>query len=578
MLRDQTTPEPGEGIGDTPVSTPAQTETLQESSSHESRSATPSPELSSSHWVLGGSSIFSPRFVPASPTLPKVGISAQAVSSTRPAHFQECAKRDMGELPTDRPWKKAKVAPSTTKEPPLPAANPITSSFSQSYQWDQKLLQQQWDSQLEALQDRKRSLPEPERDPEPTFLERHRRFQGRVFLQQQRDLHRTLPERQQDAQQSLQGWQPDVEGGIQEGLHKDGSAQEEKSKEIRAEGFQPDRSCFIVVHAVVCHRTVKLYEDAPQYAVADRVVSDWAARNWGSSPSKHLEGKKSIPSIDSLMSSRPGLAFAAVRWYLCTHNSYVNNNGTCIYEGIRPLSRRLESDFKEISKWDSVTGNLPHQCDHKEHNFKGQQGWGTYPPCQLCEHPDINRLYNKTFMYHHQEALRDLTTRTWDHRKDILTLLWYLRREASFGSEFSQCDFDFSLGWFEPRLMEYLFCKHETLLDSSVNTLGEHEYLGVVLGNVVWPEKSAEVELRCWHWNYDSTRLLRQTKVLTIPIPKERMKIWDLPIYPLRFADMLIKDKLVLRGQQFWSLRYPTQVVYQGWDARQLINHVSLQP
>jgi len=143
-------------------------------------------------------------------------------------------------------------------------------------------------------------------------------------------------------------------------------------------------------------------------------------------------------------------------------------------------------------------------------------------------------------------------------------VLWYLRNEASFGSEFSQCDFDFSLEYFEPRLMEYLFCKHETLLDSSVDTLGEHNYLGVVLGNVVWPKESAEVELRCWHWNYDSTRLLRQTKMLTIPIPKERMKIRDLPVYPLRFAHRIIKGKLVLRGQQFWSLRYPTQVVYMS--------------
>ena len=181
-----------------------------------------------------------------------------------------------------------------------------------------------------------------------------------------------------------------MEGRFQDELHNDGSAQEEKSKEIRAEGFQPDRSCFVVVHAVVCHRAVKLYEDAPKYSVADRVVSDWAVRHWMSSPSKHLEGKMSVPSIDSLMSSRPGLDFVAVRWYFCTHNSYVNNSGICTYEGIRPLSRRLESDFKEISKWDSDTRNLPYQCDHKEQNFKSQQGRGTYIPCQLCEHPDIN--------------------------------------------------------------------------------------------------------------------------------------------------------------------------------------------
>jgi hypothetical protein len=110
-------------------------------------------------------SIFPSRFSPASPTLPEVGISAQAVSSTRPAQLQECAKRELGELPTDRPWKKAKVVPGTAQEPPLPEVNPITSSFYQSaedrYQRGQKLLQQQWDSQqrhLEALQDRKRSL------------------------------------------------------------------------------------------------------------------------------------------------------------------------------------------------------------------------------------------------------------------------------------------------------------------------------------------------------------------------------------------------------------------------------------
>lgn len=329
--------------------------------------------------------------------------------------------------------------------------------------------------------------------------------------------------------------------------------------------LRPIPSCFLVIHVVFCREKIAFYEDIPQTK---------PNRNEGCG--KHLKGNRHIISLRSLINSRAGLCFIAFRRYSCTHdNSTDGSSAFCVSEGICPLSRRLEVDLKAISKWDPTTLAPSDEREYPSHLCTDSISGAPTGRCHTCKYSYIDGLYNNTFLYHHRAVLQDLVYKSASERYDIATMLWYISNEATFHQDFNQCEEEFKAKVVGPRTFEYLFRPHETLVIPRVDNRGQKEYWGVVLRSVAWPKNSAAVEIQYWCWAYDSVQLRRKTQGIIIPIPRSRISIQDLPIYPLRFAPDNLEEELVLRGNQFWSLRHATQVSYEGWDLTRSTNYVS---
>jgi len=108
--------------------------------------------------------------------------------------------------------------------------------------------------------------------------------------------------------------------------------------------------------------------------------------------------------------------------------------------------------------------------------------------------------------------------------------------------------------------------KHWLMLfrpDDTVVTMFESQYRAFSVKSCFLLSPNT-IEMDCWSWEYDGNFFQKHaTMHIKWPSSSDQVKIKDLSVYPIRYAEDGVESSLRARGNTFWSCRRQRYVNYQ---------------
>jgi hypothetical protein len=163
-------------------------------------------------------------------------------------------------------------------------------------------------------------------------------------------------------------------------------------------------------------------------------------------------------------------------------------------------------------------------------------------------------------LYHTRSIIKQLAPHILSsvQQNHISVLLEYL--ECSYGREYADADHQFASGQVTRAHFSKLFGPNEIILDSTSG-----QTMAYVSRNC--PQDDDEsLALHCHHWAFDG-HFHQEDRNMAVSWPKndsDKIPITSLSVYPLKFDQSGLEEKLRARGQTFWKCRKRNFVSYES--------------
>ncbi|OCL15053.1 P-loop containing nucleoside triphosphate hydrolase protein [Glonium stellatum] len=344
-----------------------------------------------------------------------------------------------------------------------------------------------------------------------------------------------------------------------------GANQEENRRKRSRRQLKTDLSNLppghVVVHKVSClggdnhaqHPSQSQYLDVPRLFVGD-------------SKANALRGKRHFPDVEDYLDDHPNISFIVYRSYSCNdyHKTVEDDFDRLPIPQIDPtvisklrvyffiLRRDGEAASPNAEEIQIVSTDLQEAITTMVSLHQDQ--FGTWNPQQDMRAPYLQ-------ICHCRSLMRDYTSKpsnslSQEHQGHIRTLFDYVT--DSYGTEYQEADNLFRSGRVNQHHFPKLFRSNEIVV-----TLADNQPLAYA-SQACPTIEDGHFKLDCWFWDFDG--LFRKDKTAlsmqwlhgsdTVPIS-------SLDVYPLRYDDSGLEERLRSRGTQFWACRKRKFVSYQ---------------
>ena len=355
---------------------------------------------------------------------------------------------------------------------------------------------------------------------------------------------------------------------------------ESKRSRTSAESVLPHRWQYL--HRVTCRyeEESSAYLDKPQYIHGDQ----------GSS---HLLGRLPVLNIDLYIERHPQIAFLVYQDYACDNHepskrvktgSKLDNSSQGIptpKESIHVVCKVLEAALNDIYNIDlnsSGTGYKTRDTDAEQ---------------------EISAPY--LFVYNGRASQRQRTPcLDKSGRQQIGVFMDFIK--ANYDAEYDEADTMFANGRISPRFVPFLFTPNTIVVGKEDGQ--DMAYMAVespveldlhpkspsfkvvhashasnTESTKVKKQKRQHWSLRAWSWSYDGNFQRTDTE-LFVNYPEshsESKLIQELNVYPLKYADSILRKRLRERGRKFWECRSRKYVACNSMSSKAEESNVSLR-
>jgi hypothetical protein len=282
---------------------------------------------------------------------------------------------------------------------------------------------------------------------------------------------------------------------------------------------------FMTLHRVYCRETLHshdqvIYEDVPYFDGNIRWEDE-----------ECLHGDRPIFNVESYLTQNPTLEFVVIKEYECQSTDRVRSHR--VIWVLSPELRKLLSQ-----------GFQP--------DFVGSQALAQSTQELVAPYSEV---------YHNRVCLADLANNQVGKSALNSLLDLVLHDHAAVCEEAERM---FSSGFVSGKHIRILYRPGQIIL-------GHNEEFGLTRAGVLTkclPSMDGSLELHGWCWVQDGSRLHKAPWTARISIrSEESIRINDLVVFPLEYAEPDLALGLWQRGEKFLKLDNPTCMAYTGWDA-----------
>jgi hypothetical protein len=313
----------------------------------------------------------------------------------------------------------------------------------------------------------------------------------------------------------------------------------------------------VLVHRVLCSRS-KRYHDRHQpstdYFDVPRLLA-------GANRTTALQGRRELVDAEGFLEEQTGFSFVVFINYRCeTYHEELKQSFTrvpmprmdpSIENGVKPYFHILQQDGSPAVSTSEV---LVLSASLEEALQK------------LCEqHPDALREWQETeeLVYPYPQLYRCRELFTGDmskvldrsHQVHLETLSDYLDKRLT--DDYDEAAALFEAGLVTQKHWDKLFCADEIVV-----TIRDGQSRAFTIMSSPLHHSDA-LALQCWSWEFDGS-FFRKDSTLRISWPSKSncIPITELSVYPLRYAEKGLEEKLQSRGQTFWACRKRKYISY----------------
>jgi hypothetical protein len=297
-----------------------------------------------------------------------------------------------------------------------------------------------------------------------------------------------------------------------------------------------------VFHMVLCDNYL-YYRDVPRMFKDD-------------SRFDHLRGRIEVENMGKYLDKHSATAFAVVHEYSCGKFRQSGHAGVGYKSGklIEDTPPAEEEDTMHISMGQKVRSAIQTIIKAHPEQFKG------FDPKKLPHY--FRRPF--LFFYIHNKNIAKLCDMchldTWARSAVRLLCEWF---EDNYRADWDEADELLARGKVNSKHYSKLFRPNEILLRKSNNGLGD----AIKTMEYPWEDKDDYV-MDAFEWKFNG--LFGKTEI-KISLKMEgisdrtggEMDITSLPIYPLRFAEDDVYERLKARGEKLWKCRTKSLVCYK---------------
>lgn len=308
----------------------------------------------------------------------------------------------------------------------------------------------------------------------------------------------------------------------------------------------------------------------------------------GDSKASVLRGKKPIEDVNSYIQQQENVCVVVYKVYHCGKyhddikkdfvRTKLPNADLTVSSRIWPFLFTLPCDSKEAKPEHEsmavLSDALRHCLEKLDPTLKPKKGskpplppppppppHGSLmpppPPGLLDQKMDMLRMdFPYLSLYHKRQAMTEYITSNEDEsRYQLLALQKYLNEEL--GEEYAEADKLFSSGRVSKRHFQKLFGPDQIVVGIQDNQ--PQAYMCRKLESI-----HPTLGLQCWTWVFDGFFRKQESfhRVKWPPEGEDTIEVKDLNMYPLRFDQTGLEERLRGRGEKFWPLRSRSFVSY----------------
>jgi len=364
---------------------------------------------------------------------------------------------------------------------------------------------------------------------------------------------------------SMKRGRGEISDDLPHGFPKTVGASQEANRGKRSRlNFSLNLPRYVIVHQVSClggenhtrHSSQSQYLDVPRLFAGDSKASA-------------LRGKRHFPDLEDYLESNPDISFIVYRSYSCNeyHEAVKDDFDRLQIPQIDPavisisqlrafffaLKRDGEAASLNAEEIRIVSEGLQDAMATMESLHPDQ--FGTWDPQRGMRAPYLQ-------LYHCRSLMDDYATIPFGdlsqtHQDHISTLFNYVI--ASYGEEYQEADDLFEIGLVNQYHFPKLFGPNEIVVTVANNQPSAY------ISEICPALEDGHLELNCWSWDFDG--LFRKEKSnLSVPWPQDSdtVQISSLKVYPLRYDQSGLEERLRNRGKQFWACRKQNFVSYES--------------
>ena len=292
-----------------------------------------------------------------------------------------------------------------------------------------------------------------------------------------------------------------------------------------------------------------------------RIFLDEPQHMQGDQGSSHLSGRLPVSNIELYIERHPEIAFLVWKSYTCDNHEPDGR----VKRGSRVEASSLEIPAPKESI--DVVCEVLEAALHEVYNID---------PGSL----DEGFLAPYLFVYNGRASQEQAISRLSESgRQQIRVFMDFIK--ANYDAEYDEADAVFVKGFILPRFVPYLFIpgtivvqendgqdvaymivkspvELDPRLDSpSLNTIPTPYAVNTGLTKAA-KQKQQQWSVKAWSWSYNGSFQQTETKlVIKCPASHPESKlIQELNVYPLKYADSSLKQRLRERGEKFWACRF----------------------
>ncbi|CAN9106303.1 unnamed protein product [Alternaria alternata] len=300
--------------------------------------------------------------------------------------------------------------------------------------------------------------------------------------------------------------------------------------------------------------------------------------------STYFKESNPVPNMGYYLERHPEIAFAIYKGYderpPEDFRELVTTDG--LYRSPRPTTESLSLIAPAmLDAVDQLIQHIPRFDDY-------------FPNLDLQE--EIPAPY--MFMYYSAPFISELLPRLDIFSQDLIRQL-KATIEQSHGSEYESAKLQAEKGRVTHNHLDYLFRPGDVLVSNGADGHAPQAYIATgwvqrrAAGSGNKQEKSSSKhgnrtnggpsrkstqyiwDIPVWYWDFDGSFAKHQTRidiVMSLGYEEDSIRIRDLNIYPIRYADEEIRTLLEKRGKTFWSLRHRKFISYMRSEGDELYN------
>ncbi|KAH8625778.1 AAA ATPase [Alternaria alternata] len=312
-----------------------------------------------------------------------------------------------------------------------------------------------------------------------------------------------------------------------------------------------------IIHRVNCSRASEYHSDHPLGACYLDVPALPANGNRATA----LHGQKPLLDVESYLAGCIDLKFVVYLEYDCeAYHKRIEDRFTRLPMPSMPHSMIIQSKpYFQILRYDGPPAKAESEriqlseslekalCVLRDHNKETFKEWKfrddhVYP-------------YQKLYYFRNMCVEPSLKAPGWQRNKEIAALFHYLAKRLS--SSYEELAKLSAAGMADQKYWAMLFQPDDTVVTTQN---GQCRAFTVSSSHLIHQNM---LIMNCWSWEYDGNFFRKQTTLSHVwPSSSERIRITELPVYPLRYAADGVESGLRERGETFWACRRQKYVNY----------------